>query len=126
MIKFLKIFIPVSLKTKAKILFKNYKIVIKNHKIIEHMEIDFMLSRLHSQKKIKIVTFFSSHNANLFFMLLKESKIEQSYMNQIHFLCLSPNIGKVVKMQKYHNVLWPKKPTKRALLSLLKKSIKNQ
>ena len=53
MIKFLKIFIPVSLKTKAKILFKNYKIVIKNHKIIEHMEIDFMLSRLHSQKKLK-------------------------------------------------------------------------
>ena len=53
-------------------------------------------------------------------------KIEDSILNnkQIHHCVI--NAGKVVKMQKYHNVLWPKKPTKRALLSLLKKSIKNQ
>lgn len=106
---------------------KNVDLLLTNtYSILKKKKLLTKTCKLISQKKIKIVTFFSSHNANLFFMLLKESKIEQSYMNQTHFLCLSPNIGKVVKMQKYHNVFWPKKPTKRALLSLLKKSIKKQ
>ena len=96
MIKFLKIFIPVSLKTKAKILFKNYKIVIKNHKIIEHMEIDFMLSRLHSQKKIKILE-IGSHQGELF-----EIISGNNFSHKFYLTCIEPNPKsyKILK-QKY-------------------------
>ena len=96
MIKFLKIFIPVSLKTKAKILFKNYKIVIKNHKIIEHMEIDFMLSRLHSQKKIKILE-IGSHQGEIF-----EIISGNNFSHKFHLTCIEPNPKsyKILK-QKY-------------------------
>lgn len=65
MIKFIKTFIPSSLKANTKIILKNYKAVNKNQKIIEHMEIDFMLSRLHSQKKIKILE-IGSHRGEIF------------------------------------------------------------
>ena len=96
MIKFIKILIPVSLKTKAKILFKNYKIVIKNHKIIEHMEIDFMLSRLHSQKKIKILE-IGSHQGELF-----EIISGNNFSHKFYLTCIEPNPKsyKILK-QKY-------------------------
>lgn len=78
------------------------------------------------QRKIKVIIFFSIYTADSFFFLMKESKIDSSLLNSVHFLCLSSNIATVVKKQKYQHVYWPKLPTKKSLLISLKKMVKNQ
>ena len=52
MIKKIKTLIPVELKNKIKNYFKKFKSIGKDIKIIEHMEIDFMLSRLHKNFEV--------------------------------------------------------------------------
>ncbi len=78
------------------------------------------------KKKISFVCFFSTNTAKVFFELIRNTEIKTNQLKSMKFLCLSKNIGNFVKMQKYHNVFYPKNPNKKSLLTLLKKINKNQ
>jgi FkbM family methyltransferase len=98
MIKFIKTFIPSSLKANTKIILKNYKAVNKNQKIIEHMEIDFMLSRLHSQKKIKILE-IGSHRGEIF-----EVISGNNFSHKFYLTCIEPNPESFKILKQKHSL----------------------
>ena len=85
MINFIKKLIPTPIKTNLKIIFKNLKINNKNIKIIEHMEVDFMLSRMHMQKKVKILE-IGSHRGEIFNIISRNN-----YSQIFYITCFEPN-----------------------------------
>ena len=94
--KLLKNFIPVSVKARLKVLLKSFETQSKNQKIIEHMEIDFVLSRLHTQKKIKLLE-IGSHKGELFNILSHNNFSQYFY---ITFVEPNPQSYKMLK-KKY-------------------------
>jgi FkbM family methyltransferase len=94
MIKKIKTLIPVELKNKIKNYFKKFKSIGKDIKIIEHMEIDFMLSRLHKNKKISILE-IGSHLGEIFNIILGNN-FNQSF----NIVCIEPNPDSFDKLKK--------------------------
>jgi len=94
--KLIKKFIPVSIKTRLKVLLKSFKTQSKNQKIIEHMEIDFILSRLHTQKKIKVLE-IGSHKGELF-NIISHNNFSQNFY--VTFIEPNPESYKILK-KKY-------------------------
>ena len=94
--KQLKNFIPVSIKSRLKVLLKSFKNQSKNQKIIEHMEIDFILSRLHTQKKIKVLE-IGSHKGELL-NIISQNNFSQNF--HVTFVEPNPQSYKVLK-KKY-------------------------
>ena len=94
MIEKIRKLIPVELKNKIKNNYKKFKSVSKNTKIIEHMEIDFMLSRLHKNKKISILE-IGSHLGEIFNIVLGNN-FNQSF----NIVCIEPNPDSFEKLKK--------------------------
>lgn len=96
MMKLLKKFVPNSVKSRIKIFLKRMLSSNKNQKIIEHMEIDFMLSRIYSEKKIKILE-IGSHKGELF-NIVSNNNFSQKF--NITFIEPNPKSFKILK-KKY-------------------------
>ncbi|MDA9645470.1 FkbM family methyltransferase [Candidatus Actinomarina] len=88
-------FIPASIKPKIKVLIRKFKTSNINQKIIEHMEIDFILSRLHSQKKIKILE-IGSHKGELF-NIISPNNFSQNFY--ITFIEPNPKSYQILKKE---------------------------
>jgi FkbM family methyltransferase len=96
MIEKIKKLIPVELKNKIKNNYNKFKSIGKNTKIIEHMEIDFMLSRLHKNKKISILE-IGSHLGEIFNIVLGNN-----FNQNFNIVCIEPNPDSFEKLkQKY-------------------------
>lgn len=94
MIEKIRKLIPVELKNKIKNNYKKFKSIGNNTKIIEHMEIDFMLSRLHKNKKISILE-IGSHLGEIFNIVLGNN-FNQSF----NIVCIEPNPDSFEKLKK--------------------------
>ena len=94
MIEKIKKLIPVELKNKIKNNYKKFKSIGKNTKIIEHMEIDFMLSRLHKNKKISILE-IGSHLGEIFNIVLGNN-----FNQYFNIVCIEPNPDSFEKLKK--------------------------
>ena len=96
MIKLIKKFVPTSIKNRIKVFLKRIMSSNKNQKIIEHMEIDFMLSRIYSEKKIKILE-IGSHKGELF-NIIYNNNFSQKF--DITFIEPNPKSFEILK-KKY-------------------------
>ena len=94
MIEKIKKLIPVELKNKIKNNYNKFKSIGKNTKIIEHMEIDFMLSRLHKNKKISILE-IGSHLGEIFNIVLGNN-----FNQNFNIVCIEPNPDSFEKLKK--------------------------
>jgi len=94
MIEKIKKLIPVELKNKIKNNYKKFKSIGKNTKIIEHMEIDFMLSRLYKNKKISILE-IGSHLGEIFNIILGNN-----FNQYFNIVCIEPNPDSFEKLKK--------------------------
>jgi FkbM family methyltransferase len=94
MIEKIKKLIPVELKNKIKNNYNKFKYIGKNTKIIEHMEIDFMLSRLHKNKKISILE-IGSHLGEIFNIVLGNN-----FNQNFNIVCIEPNPDSFEKLKK--------------------------
>jgi FkbM family methyltransferase len=94
MIEKIKKLIPVELKNKIKNNYNKFKYIGKKTKIIEHMEIDFMLSRLHKNKKISILE-IGSHLGEIFNIVLGNN-----FNQNFNIVCIEPNPDSFEKLKK--------------------------
>jgi FkbM family methyltransferase len=94
MIEKIKKQIPVEIKNKIKNNYNKFKSIGKNTKIIEHMEMDFMLSRLHKNKKISILE-IGSHLGEIFNIVLGNN-----FNQNFNIVCIEPNPDSFEKLKK--------------------------
>ena len=94
MIKIVKKLLPFQLKNLIKSFHKNIKNFRNSKKIIEHMEIDFMLSRLYKKKTINILE-IGSHLGEIF-NIISGNNFDQLFK----IVCIEPNPSSFSKLQK--------------------------
>lgn len=83
--KIIKYLLSPSIKNIIKKYVLNNKATSKNIKIIEHMELDFIFSRLHSKKKLKMLE-IGSHKGEIFNIIQ-----QNNFSHKFHIVCIEPN-----------------------------------
>ena len=95
--KLIKNLLPSSIKNFLKKYIRIIRATNKNNKIVEHMELDFILSRLHSQKKVKILE-IGSHKGEIFNIISGNN-----FGHKFHIICIEPNPASFRELKKNYS-----------------------
>ena len=95
--KIIKNLLPSPIKNVIKKYVSNNRFSNKKVKIIEHIELDFILSRLHSQKKVKILE-IGSHKGEIFNIIQ-----ENNFNHKFHIVCIEPNPASFKELKKNYS-----------------------